>query len=81
MLQFNNRFEDDVNGSIVGQMISVGQLTYDGRNQYATIYADNEEQLKQKAAAILNSKKADLSEAFSLIYPNENKWALKILQS
>ena len=71
--------EDDVCGQIIGSIASVGFLSYDGRQQGQTIYAENESELKRKAEVMKNEIINDMGEAFKLIYPGDN-WKLVILQ-
>lgn len=71
--------DDDITGQIVGDMLSVGYLAYEGRKQRNTIYAANEKELKEKADGLRAEIVADMGEVFSMIYPSDN-WRLIIVQ-
>lgn len=71
-------YTDDVNGTIVGAMLSAGWLTYEGRKQGRTLYAESEDALRRKAAEV----KADMlrDDAAFLIWPDSAAWKLVIAQ-
>ena len=71
--------EDDVCGQIIGDILSVGFLSYEGRKQGQTLYADNEVELKKKAEQLKSEIINDMGEAFRMIYPGDN-WKLVIQQ-
>lgn len=68
---------DDVRGVIIGSDYVTGQLYYDTRKQGQQIYADNLDQLRDKATKLKQELISDCGEVSYLIYP-KNTWQLKI---
>lgn len=71
--------DDHVNGTVIGAILSVGQLTYHGRNQGPKLYAHTETELREKAASTKAELIADMGEAAWMIYPDD-AWSLTIYQ-
>lgn len=72
----NTRFEEHVNGQIIGSYTITGQLFCNGRKQGQTIYAESDEGMRVKAEEFISQKKAECGEVFNLIFPGE--WDLRI---
>jgi hypothetical protein len=71
-------YTDDVNGQVIGAVMSVGWLTYEGRKQGQTLYAESEDALQRKAAEVKASMLRD--GAAHLIWPDNAAWKLVIAQ-
>lgn len=67
------KFTDDVNGVIVGGNYGACWVTYDGRKQGSTMYAEDYPDADAQCFALVARMKEDMGEAFKMIYPDE-KW-------
>lgn len=45
----NTKYEEEVNGVVVGRYLLICSLRYDGRKQGSTIYAETEDEAKRVA--------------------------------
>lgn len=73
-----NAADDDVGGTVIGDVSIPGALFYDGRRQSQTFWASDAQALKQRAEARVAELKAQTGEAYRLIYPEPSKWELRI---
>lgn len=72
-------FTDDVSGTIVGSIKISAYVSYDGRKQGTTIYADSEEEAKKTANNYIKSLREENGEfLFNQIWP-EKAWRLNFV--
>ncbi len=69
---------DDVSGQIVGRYMLTGVLTYDGRQQGSTIYAETDQQLMEMARAMKAEMLERCGQMAHEIYPADD-WRLRII--
>lgn len=74
----NDRYTEHVRGTIIGEVMQPGGLFYDGRRQGPIFWAVDDEGLKAKAEAHLAEIKSESGQVYRLIYPDPNKWELRI---
>ena len=64
-------FTDDVNGQIIGGDYVAAWVSYEGRKQGRTIYAENQKQAEQMLTRIVLDIQDELGDSFKLIYPKK----------
>lgn len=67
-------FTDDVNGQIIGGDYVIAWVSYEGRKQGRTIYAENQKQAEQELTRIVLDMQDEFGDSFRLIYPKK-EWA------
>ena len=77
----DTQFEEEVNGQVIGDYLSVSDLLYEGRKQGPRIYALNDDEVMQKAKDYIAYLKQDLGSSYRDIYPNEFRWTISVLES
>lgn len=69
---------DDVRGTVIGEVQIPGALYYDGRRLGSTLWGSDDQALKKAAEARIAEIKSGAGETYSQIYPDKNKWELRI---
>ena len=65
---------DDVAGQIIGGDYGQCWVTYEGRKQGKTMYADNYPDADVLCMGVVNRLQDDLGDNFYIVYPNKNGW-------
>jgi len=72
--------DEDVNGQVIGNIETVGQVFYENRPQGPQLYANDSIELRGYAEKAISRFKHECGDAVNLIYPNESAWELRIYQ-
>lgn len=74
----NTKYDEEVNGVVVGRHQLICSLRYDGRKQGSMIYAETEDE----AIRIAEDRKAEIiracGEAVRDIFPLDDAWELRV---
>ena len=71
---------EDVNGTVIGEILMIGQVFYDGRPQGPQVYGIDGQEIRENAERVINYLKKDCGQALNYIYPDESAWELRIYQ-
>lgn len=76
-----NGFTEAVNGVVVGNIQFAGGLYYLEQKQGNTIFADSEAEVVAKGRARLAEIKEQCGKAYLQIYPETEKWTVRIYET
>ena len=77
-MNIHAKFEEAVNGVVIGAMLLTCSLRYEGRQQGGNFYAETKDEAVKKAKQLKAEILADCAPIECLVYPLDDAWELRI---